>query len=395
MTLNKTPNQPPRGKPTEPWRVERMVQRVPGHLDEESRFSPWLIVALVAIVVIIGIILLLLTQTPGTTPAASGPQATAAAPTRRVTIIRITATPQPTLTPTIAPTPVYVKYTVKKGDTLSTIARQFKVSVEAIRSANNLTDDTLHPGDVLNIPQGAPTPGAVADSTGAPDTPGTAGPPTNMPVVFRTPTLIPQATDFALATTPTATPGVVVYTVRSGDTLGAIASYYSTTVQSIMDLSKITSINLKVGQVLTIPIGIWTPTTAPPTVYNSPTPTLTPEFSYAAPDLLSPADGSDFAHDGKVTLQWLSLGIKSDEYYVVHVRYIANGIEVTMPVYTVRYDEGTSVTLNTSPAGAGGPAQFWWYVVVVRESGCGTEGTPISQPCAVSPLSEARTLTWR
>ncbi len=395
MTLNRNPNQPPRDKPTEPWRVERMVQHVPGHLGEESRLSPWLFVAAIAVVVIVGVLLLLLTQIPSTPPVSSGTQATIA-PTKHVTIIRITATPEPTQTATLVPTPVVVKYTVKQGDTLSTIAKQFKVSVEAIRAANNLTNDTLHPGDVLSIPQGTPTPGAIAQVTGASDTPGPTAPPTNTPPLFQTPTLIPQPTAAnTLATTPTPTPGVVIYKVRSGDTLIAIATIYSTTVQSIMTMSKITSINLQVGQTLTVPVGIWPSTPVPPTAYYSPTPTLTPQFSYAAPELLMPIDGADFSHDTGVTLQWLSLGIKSDEYYVVHVRYVAKGMEVDLPGYTVNYDQGTSLTLNSSPAGDNGPAQFWWYVVVVRNNGCSPGGGTTGQPCAVSPVSDTASFTWR
>ncbi len=394
MTLNKTPNPPPRGKPTEPWRVERMVQPVPGHLGEEARFSPWLIVAAVAVIVIIGAVLLLLTQLPSSPePQPAVAPATSIAPTKRVTVIKITATPEATFTPTAVPTQVVVKYTVKKGDTLSTIARQFKTTVEAIRAANNLTDDTLHPGDVLNIPQG--TPGAIAEVVGTPDTGGASGPPTNTPFVFRTPTLIvpPTATQ-VLATTPTPTPGVVTYVVRPNDTLIGIASIYSTTVQAIMDMSKITSISLKVGQTLTVPVGIWAATSVPPTVFTSPTPTKVPEFPYAAPDLLSPADGADFAHDTPVTLQWLSLGIKKDEYSVVHIRYVANGLEFTLPVRTVRYDEGTSVTLTTPPTSSG-TAQFSWYVVVLRDGSCSPSGAGSAQPCAVSPPSETSGFTWR
>jgi len=43
-------------------------------------------------------------------------------------------------------------YTVKSGDTLSAIARQFGVHVRAIRSANNLTTDKIQVGQKLKIP---------------------------------------------------------------------------------------------------------------------------------------------------------------------------------------------------------------------------------------------------
>ena len=44
-----------------------------------------------------------------------------------------------------------ITYTVQKGDTLSTIARKFGVSVETIKWGNNLTGDYLTVGDELSI----------------------------------------------------------------------------------------------------------------------------------------------------------------------------------------------------------------------------------------------------
>ncbi len=396
MSQNRTPNQLPRGKPTEAWRVERMVQRVPGHLGEESRFSPWLVVAAVAVIVLVGTLLLFFAQFP-VSGGAPAPNPTST-PRTRITRI-VTATPANTSTPTVAPTVTLIKYTVKQGDTLSTIARQFKISVEAIRQANNLTNDTIHVGDTLNIPQGpapsAPTPDAMAEATGP--APGTVSAPTNTPLVFKTPTLIAfnASPSPATSTTPTATPGVVPYTVRSGDNLLSIATIYGTTVKTIMDLNKLTGPDIRVGQVLTVPVGAWVPTLTP-TVYVPPTVTMTPQFTYAAPDLLYPSDGADFAHNASITLQWLSPGaLKAAEYYVVHLRYSANGVEQNLPGYLV--SEGTSLTLDESPvpAGTAGPTQIWWYVVVVRGDGCGSASPAAVQPCAVSPVSETRSFTWR
>ncbi len=374
-----------------------MVQRVPGHLGEESRFSPWLVVAAVAVTVLVGVLLLFFAQFPAIGSAGANPTAT---PRARTPITRIiTATPANTPTSTVAPTITFVKYTVKQGDTLSTIARQFRVSVEAIRAANNLTGDTIHAGDTLNIPQGqpppTPTPRAMAEASGA--APGTPTTPTNTPIVFVTPTLIAFAPspNPATPTTPTPTPGVVPYMVRAGDTLLGIATVYSTTVKAIMDMNKLTGPDIRAGEVLTVPVGAWAPTLTP-TVYVPPTVTPTPQFSYAAPDLLYPSDGADFAHNTSITLQWLSPGaLQGSEYYVVHLRYLANGVEQDLPGYVV--SEGTSLTLDGPPAstGSSGPTQIWWYVVVVRGDGCGSPSPAAVQPCAVSPISETRSFTWR
>jgi LysM repeat protein len=374
--------------------VERMVQPVPGHLGEQSRLSPWLVVVAVGVVALVGALLLLFTQFPGS--GFNGGASTTATPRPRTTIIRITATPPPTATVTPIPTVVYVKYTVKQGDTLSTIARQFKVTVEAIRAANNLSGDTIHIGDVLNIPltqPGPPTPGAVSFATGG-QTDSTSLP-REPSIAFNTPTLIPFRPTLTPAgpTTPTPTPGVVAYTVKSGDTLLSIAAVFSTTVQSIMDLNKLSGPSIRAGQVITVPVGIWTATPTPTEVFD-PTATLTPQFSYAAPDLLYPSEGADFAHTATVTLQWLAPGtLKSDEFFVVHLSYILNGVEQSLPGYAVY--EGTYLTLDSSPAGNNGPTQFFWYVVVVRSTGCGATSPAAVQPCAVSPISPGRSFTWR
>jgi LysM repeat protein len=61
----------------------------------------------------------------------------------------------PTLAPPTAipsPTPRYVIYTVRAGDTLSAIARRYGVTVEAIMAANGLTNYTIRVGQQLKIP---------------------------------------------------------------------------------------------------------------------------------------------------------------------------------------------------------------------------------------------------
>ena len=44
------------------------------------------------------------------------------------------------------------QHVVRKGDSLARIARRYSVSVEAIRSRNELASSTIHPGQVLQIP---------------------------------------------------------------------------------------------------------------------------------------------------------------------------------------------------------------------------------------------------
>ena len=76
------------------------------------------------------------------------------------------ATPTPGPTPTLdpdVPTPTlapYVLHTVRVGDTLSTLAEQYNVSIADIVAASNLpaSTDQLQVNQVLTIPQFTPTP---------------------------------------------------------------------------------------------------------------------------------------------------------------------------------------------------------------------------------------------
>ena len=117
-------------------------------------------------------------------------------------------------TPTPPPPSSSTTYTVKAGDTLSSIAARYNTTVARIASANNITNvNLIRVGQVLTIP-------------------GTGG------------------------TTPPPPPpsSSTTYTVKAGDTLSAIAARYNTTVARIASANNITNVNLiRVGQVLTIP----------------------------------------------------------------------------------------------------------------------------------------------
>jgi len=112
----------------------------------------------------------------------------------------------------------------------------------------------------------------------------------------RTPS--PQATSPPPTTrpspTPTASPtsmpspATITHTVKSGDTLSAIASQYGTTVEAIAEANKLADPNwLTIGQKLVIPIGKKPPTsptpTPPGTVRPTPLGTGTPGTPKPAP----------------------------------------------------------------------------------------------------------------
>ncbi|MCU0507177.1 MAG: LysM peptidoglycan-binding domain-containing protein [Anaerolineae bacterium] len=122
-------------------------------------------------------------------------------------------------------------YTVVAGDTLLTIATRFGTTPEAIAQLNSLADpNALTLGQKLQIPGAAAAAGAAATSSAS----ATAGG----------------------ATTGGATSGggTTSYTVQSGDTLGAIARRFGTTVAELVRINNLANPDaLQVGQKLTVP----------------------------------------------------------------------------------------------------------------------------------------------
>ena len=97
-------------------------------------------------------------------------------------------------------------YVVKSGDSLWSISNRYGVSVNDIKSLNNLTSNNLSIGQVLEIPSNN-------DNSSNSNT----------------------------------------YIVKSGDSLWNIANRFGTTVNELKALNNLTSNNLSIGQVLEIP----------------------------------------------------------------------------------------------------------------------------------------------
>lgn len=96
-----------------------------------------------------------LLQPPTATLVAGAPATATDTPrptaTRRATFTPAPATPSNTPTPTVTPTPII--YTIRKGDTLLSIARQFGLTVRAIQEANGIDDPRrLRAGQEIVIP---------------------------------------------------------------------------------------------------------------------------------------------------------------------------------------------------------------------------------------------------
>jgi membrane-bound lytic murein transglycosylase D len=117
------------------------------------------------------------------------------------------------------PRTAYIRHRVRRGETLSTIARRYHTSVNRIMRANNLRRSNLiRAGHVLKIPQRGYASAAAA-----------------------TPKSYKRASHSG------------THYVRKGDSLWIIAKRYGTTVQQIQAVNGLNSSVLSIGQALKIP----------------------------------------------------------------------------------------------------------------------------------------------
>lgn len=190
------------------------------------------------IIVLMGITIVLLMRPPAT------PMPAVVAPTL---VALPTVTPWPTATPfptptamliftpeplstalpvadedaaTVAESPALAQprpatYIVQAGDTLSDIAERFDISTEVLMVFNDLNDELLSLEQELAIP---------SEDEGR-----------------------------ALAVASAQNPVRTVYTVRAGDTLGAIANRYGIQVAALRETNNLNSDMLSLGQELVIP----------------------------------------------------------------------------------------------------------------------------------------------
>ena len=105
-------------------------------------------------------------------------------------------------------------YTVKKGNSLWSIANKYNTTVNEIKAINNLSSNTLSIGQKLKIPNND---------------------------------IIDKGDDIDIPLLPN------TYIVQSGDTLYKIANNYGVTVNELKDLNNLTSNTLSIGQEIKIP----------------------------------------------------------------------------------------------------------------------------------------------
>jgi LysM repeat protein len=253
------------------------------------------------------------------------------------------------------PTPTPLSYQVVANDSCLAIAAHFDVSVESIRSLNNLgVDCVLSIGKTILIPQPTPTATALPSATLGPA----------------------DQTEAACKKDS--------HTVTDTDTLSKIAQAYGVTMQSIKDANGLPSDTVYVGTTLTIPLCQRATT-------NGPTPTPTSPPPYAGPNLLLPADGAPFgAADDSVTLQWASVGtLRDNEAYAVTIEDVTEGQARKLVDYVT--DTKYIVPASFRPNDAS-PHVLRWWVMVARKTGTTAEGNPIWEPAGNQ--STSRDFTW-
>lgn len=137
-------------------------------------------------------------------------------------------------------------YTVKKGDSLTAIAARVKVSFSALLSANNFTKSSvIHPGHVITLPSGAIVPSSV-DATATSSTSIDA----------------PASDNAAPASSDAPAETLETYTVKSGDSLIAIASKAKVSLDALLKVNGYTKSSvIHPGQIISLPIGAATPST--------------------------------------------------------------------------------------------------------------------------------------
>lgn len=150
-------------------------------------------------------------------------------------------------------TPSGTIYTVKKGDSLYSIAMQFGVSVDDLIQANQLTSTVLQIGDQLKIPK-EDTSGFSTYVVQRGDTLYSIAAKYNVTVSDLknanqlTSNVITVGQELIIPTKNT----YQTYAVVTGDTLSGIAKKFNTTVAKLKEINHLTSDFLQIGQLLLV-----------------------------------------------------------------------------------------------------------------------------------------------
>lgn len=253
-----------------------------------------------------------------------------------------------------------ITHTVKSGDTLSVIARNYNVSVTDLKDFNGLKSDVIYVGQVIKIPYysyfvvGGDTLSLIAKKFNSTVTAiKDANKLTTDQIYIGQKLLIPVAKTITTATaptttTPTAETSTSNYTVITGDSLSLIAKKYATTIENLQKLNNLTTTVIYPGQVLKVPTVTTTPSA--PTTEQPPTTIQETVYTVVSGDTLSL-----IAKKFNVTVD----GIKSANKLSSDVIYV--GQKLTIPT-------SSPTTTEPAPPVIDQPTETTSYTVVLGDS---------------------------
>lgn len=147
------------------------------------------------------------------------------------------------------------EYVVKKGDTLYGIANKYNVSVDNLKSYNNLSTDSLSIGQIIKIPDNKVNSNEYVvksgDSLYSISRKYGVSVDELMSVNNLKSTVLSVGQVLKIPNSGKVTN--VIYTVKKGDSLWSIAKNNKTTVDAIVKLNNLSNANLSIGQKLLLP----------------------------------------------------------------------------------------------------------------------------------------------
>jgi LysM repeat protein len=170
-------------------------------------------------------------------------------------------------------------YIVRQGDTLASIAKTYQVLIADLKNRNQLANDSIYPGQTLMIPsekgiytthtvRSGETLSMIARDYGISLLDLKTWNQLKTDTIFVGQTLY-VAKPIGNASAPDTTTKAVTHTVQPGDSLYAIALQNGTTVQQLKALNNLSSDTIYVGQVLKIIDGELPQPTAPERLQNA------------------------------------------------------------------------------------------------------------------------------
>lgn len=210
---------------------------------------------------------------------------------------------------------------VKRGETLSEIARRHNTTVDALASANSIRNiHHIRDGQVLKLVVPPPA--------------GASGPANKTPL----------SDEYVLI----AANGTSTYKVVKGDSLSKVASRFSTTVAELKRLNGLKKTTIRIGQVLNVPGATWTCPVVGRTdftdSYRAPRPGSrhhagTDVFAFRGSPVIAPVDGRlKYAHGRVAGLAFYLHGDDGIRYYGAHLDTVTapvGRIKAGAPIGTV------------------------------------------------------------